>query len=235
MKNLSEMLKRLKFPVFLLAISSPLHSTAQQMSAHHAVTEAAEQYVRDNISPEIGSTLTIEAKEIDQRVKVPHCPLPLETTNTGSFNQSNVTVKVNCPSNDWFIYLVVRVKEMQPVVVPHTALSPGSILTTSNLKILNVEKSRLRGTTFRRIEDLVGARLKRRSRPDHPISPNMLCFVCKGDPVTIMAEVGGMTIKASGTALQDGNIGDTILVRNKRSKKRVDAKVISVNTVKVRI
>jgi len=235
MKNISEMLKRLKFPVFLLAISSSLPLTAQQLSAHHAVTEAAEQYVRNNISPEIGSTLTVKAKEIDQRIKVPHCPLPLETSNSNAFNQSNVTVKVSCPSNDWFIYLVVKVKEMQPVVVPHSALSPGSVLTSSNLKVIEVEKSRLRGTTFRSKEALIGARLKRRSRADHPISPNMLCFVCKGDPVTIMAEVGGMTIKASGTAQQDGNIGDTILVRNKRSKKRVDAKVISVNAVRVRI
>ncbi|MCY7294555.1 flagellar basal body P-ring formation chaperone FlgA [Alteromonas sp. a30] len=235
MKNTSEILKRLKFPVFLLGISTSFVSVAQQNSAHHQVTEAAEQYVLSNISPGPDSTLTVKAKEIDQRIQVPHCPLPLETSSSGSFHQRNVTVKVNCPSNDWFIYLVVTVEEMQPVVVPSSALSPGSILTSANLEVVDIERSRLRGTTFRKEEDLIGARLKRRSRPGYPISPNMLCFVCKGDAVTIVAEVEGMQIKATGMAEQDGNIGDTILIRNKRSKKRISARVVSVNQVVVSI
>lgn len=161
--------------------------------------------------------------------------MPLTASTHNRFDQSSVTVKVRCPSNDWFIYLSVKVDEVQPVVVPNTALSPGTILTKENLQVVDVNKKRLRSTTYQSTEDLIGARLKRRSRPGQPISPNMLCFVCKGDAIVIVAQAGNMQIKTSGIAEQDGNIGDTIIVKNKRSKKRIGAKVVSIKQVEVQI
>ena len=44
-----------------------------------------------------------------------------------------------------------------------------------------------------------------------------------------------MQVKASGVAMQDGNIGDTIIVTNTRSKKQINARVASTNEVVVGI
>lgn len=208
---------------------------SQENSAHQFAMETAEMFVKENVSSTPGSTITIKASTIDPRINVPVCPLPFEATTSSSFEQSNITVKLNCPSNDWFLYLVVKVNEVQPVVVPNSALSPGSILTLDNLNIINMNKNKLRGSTYSTKEELLGARLKRRTRAGNPIAPNMLCFVCKGDSIVIVAEISGMIIKTSGIAQQDGNIGDTILVKNKSSKKQVGAKVVSTKAVKVNI
>ncbi|UAA39470.1 flagellar basal body P-ring formation protein FlgA [Paraneptunicella aestuarii] len=236
MKNIPEMMKILKYSLLGLALAVQGHSVAQENPSHQLVVEAAESFVRNNIPQTDDSIITVEANSIDPRLNIPVCPLPLEVSNSsGTLMQSNVTVKVSCPSNNWFIYTVVNVNEVQPVVVPNTALSPGSVLTADDLDVVQVDKKRLRGSTYTSVESLIGARLKRRSRPNQPITPNMLCFVCKGDSIVIMAEVSGMKIKTSGIAEQDGNIGDTILVKNRRSKKVIDAKVVSVNQVQVHI
>ena len=229
------MMKILKFPLIASLLSAPLLAQNDNFAMHNLVTNTAESYIRENISASPHSKITISAKKIDKRINIPVCPLPLTASTSNRFDQSSVTVKVECPSNHWFIYLSVKVEEVQPVVVPNTALSPGTILTKDNLEIININKNRLRSTTYQEPETLIGARLKRRSRPGQPISPSMLCFVCKGDAIVIVAQASNVQIKTSGVAQQDGNIGDTIIVKNKRSKKRIGAKVVSIKQVEVQI
>lgn len=236
MKNIPDLMKILKYSLFGGVLCSASVFSDEELLAHKLVSEAAETYVTQQTVVNEGAKVSIKAHPIDKRLKVPFCPLPLEASSSnGTLGQSSVTVKVSCPSNKWFMYTVVKVHEVQTVVVPSSAMSPGSVLTSSNLETVEIDKRRLRGSTFASKEQLIGARLRRRSRPGQPISPNMLCFVCKGDAIVIIAEISGMKIKTTGVAEQDGNIGDTILVKNRRSKKRLDAKVVSVNHVQVHI
>ena len=235
MKNVREMMKIMKFPLIASLLSTSLMAQNDNSAMHNLVIATAESYVRENVSASPNSKIMISAKKIDKRINIPVCPLPLVVSTNNRFDQSSITTKVQCPSNHWFIYLSVKVEEVQPVVVPNTALSPGTILTKDNLDIVNINKNRLRSTTYHEPESLIGARLKRRSRPGQPISPSMLCFVCKGDNIIIVAQAGNMQIKTSGVAQQDGNIGDTIIVKNKRSKKHIGAKVVNIKQVEVQI
>ena len=124
---------------------------------------------------------------------------------------------------------------MQPVVVISNAVSPGTILNSGNIKLVDMNRALLRRTTFSSVEEVLGARIKRRVRPGQPITPNNLCFVCKGDTIIINASNAVMQVKATGVAMQDGNIGDTINVTNSRSKKQINARVASINEVIVGI
>lgn len=120
-------------------------------------------------------------------------------------------------------------------MVTYGAVSPGTVLTSSNLKMASVDIKRLRYTTFTNIETLVGARMKRRATNGQAIQANMLCFVCKGDRITISAEVGKMKVKTAGIAQQDGVVGDNIQVLNASSKKTVIARVASVEKVVIQL
>jgi flagella basal body P-ring formation protein FlgA len=173
---------------------------------------------------------------MDARIVVPSCEQPYQiSVNDEALRQSNITVKASCQSMNWYVYLVVKVTEMESVVVFSSAVSPGTVLTEHNLEIIELDKKRLRGTTFSDIESVIGARIKRRSRSGQPVVPNQLCFVCKGDTILITANSKGLTIKANGVAQQDGNLGDTITVKNSRSKKMIHAEVVSTNQVSIRI
>lgn len=209
-------------------------NTHQARSAQ--LIEGAEQYVSSQISSSANTRLNISTTDIDQRVNLPLCPTPIVySASLESLQQSNVAVKALCSSTNWYMYLMVNVKQMQPVVVISNAVSPGTILNQSNIELINMNRALLRRTTFSNVDDVMGARIKRRVRPGQPITPNNLCFVCKGDTIIINASNSMMQVKATGVAMQDGNIGDTISVTNSRSKKQINARVASTSEVVVGI
>ncbi|MGK0501369.1 MAG: flagella basal body P-ring formation protein FlgA, partial [Alteromonadaceae bacterium] len=121
------------------------------------------------------------------------------------------------------------------IVVTSGAVSPGTVLSASNLTLASVDIKRLRYSAFTDVDALIGARMKRRIVDGQAVQSNMLCFVCKGDRITIRASLGGMAVKTSGIAQQDGVIGDTIKVLNASSQKPVIAEVASAQEVVVHL
>lgn len=203
-------------------------------NVHQTLSEQAVAYVEQNILYIDEADISVSASGIDPRIDIPRCEqmFDFEASET-SLRQSNVSVKITCPSNNWYLFTNVQVKQTKPVIVAADMLSPGALLTKENTEVVDTEVNRLRTSTFSYIEDLEGARLKRRMRPGQIISRNMLCFVCKGDRITISAKTNGLALKASGIAQQDGNVGDTIRVKNIGSKKLLSAVVASTNEVLV--
>jgi flagella basal body P-ring formation protein FlgA len=222
--------------IFSLLVSTSVTASQQNYLERQQIIDAAEQYVYQKLNGDSKDNLLIEGVPMDARIIVPRCQQPYEiSASDEALRQSNITVKASCESMNWYIYLVVKATEMESVVVFSSAVSPGTVLTEHNLEIMEMDKKRLRGTTFSNIGSIVGARIKRRSRSGQPVVPNQLCFVCKGDTILITANSNGLTIKANGVAQQDGNLGDTITVKNSRSKKVIHAEVVSTNQVSIRI
>ena len=236
MKNSANFKKSLNFILFAWFISSCVAVAQAKPVMHQLVQEVVESYVLQNASYDDFSEVEISVREFDERLNIPVCPVDIEAhASAQSLKQSNITVKVSCPTNGWFHYASVKMTELQDVVVTADTLSPNTLLTPGNLQVVKMDKKRLRGGTFTDIKSLVGARLKRRTRDGSPLTARMLCFVCKGDAIIISAKLSGLEIKTSGIAQQDGNIGDTITVKNKRSKKLIEAEVTTVNLVQVQI
>jgi flagella basal body P-ring formation protein FlgA len=196
----------------------------------------AEQFVLSQLDPDNNKTIDIVAMPIDKRVQVPACSSDLTfSSSPESLSQSNVTVKAQCNDNNWYMFMVVKAVETQQVVIISSAVSPGTLLTKSNVRVINMDKKRLRSTTFADIEDVLGARIKRRVSAGRPVDPNNLCYVCKGDRVTISAGTSSMQVKTSGVALEDGRMGETIQVKNRRSNKKIYAQVTSTGQVEISI
>lgn len=204
--------------------------------AHQRVIDAAQSYVYGKLNGDTRENLKIEVAPIDNRIVIPNCPQPFTiSASDEALRQSNITIRASCLGTNWYVYLIVKTTEVASVVVFSSAVSPGTVLTSRNLELVEMDKKRLRGTTFSDIESVIGARTKRRSRSGQAVLPNQLCFVCKGDTILITADADGLTIKANGIAQQDGNLGDTIAVKNSRSNKMVHAEVVSTDKVSVRI
>lgn len=236
MKNLANFKKTLKIVFVASVIATNAVSAQAKPLMHQLVQEVAENYVFQNAEFDDFNEIEIHTRALDERVSIPACPVDLVASSSPqSLKQSNITVKVTCPSNGWFNYMSVTLIELQDVLVVQDTLSPGTILTSQNTKMVKMDKKRLRGGTFADKDLVMGARIKRRTREGLPITSRMLCFVCKGDAIVISAKLSGLEIKTSGIAQQDGNLGDTIPVKNKRSKKIIEAKVASVNEVTVQI
>ena len=159
----------------------------------------------------------------------------LSTAAKPPFNRQ-VTVRVRChevPS--WTQFVHVRINEMYPVIVTTQLISKGQLLAKEHLKVEYRPKQFIRAAFIEDLSLLIGSRSKRTLREGMPVGTHQVCMVCKGDRVTIFAKTRSLTIKTSGTALQDGNLGEQIRVKNQKSGKTVSARVKDVESVEVNI
>lgn len=236
MKNIIDFKRFSQMGVILSTLAMSNLVFANPNDTHRQVEQLASEYVLSQLHRSADEYTQASTQPIDKRIHIPVCDSPfIPYASHQSLQQSNVTVKVSCESSDWYLYVMVKVQQTQPVVVATSALSPGSIIGKNDITLVNMDKNQLRKSTFADIDDVIGARSKRRLRSGQPVSPDSLCFVCKGDAVTIHANIGGIEVKTTGMALEDGVIGEQILVQNSRSERTLNAKVTSHADVAVNL
>lgn len=204
---------------------------------HEQVEEGAKQYLMNQVSDSSQNTnIDVDIVKIDDRINIPDCPTGFQyNASQQALSQSYISVRVSCKNNEWYLFTSGQVTRTKEIVVTQGAISPGTVLTSSNLTKAKVDVRRLRYTAFTDLESLIGARMKRRITDGQAIQSNMLCFVCKGDRITITAEVAGMEVKTAGIAQQDGVVGDNIKVVNASSQKAVVARVASPEEVVIHL
>ncbi|WP_440055599.1 flagellar basal body P-ring formation chaperone FlgA [Pseudoalteromonas sp. T1lg65] len=199
--------------------------------------KAAVDYVTPQVESDTDSQLSVTALPLDSRLPVKQCqtPLSLSTATPPPFS-IQVTVQIRCEDlTGWTQYVHVRIEHLFPVLVSTTMLAKGSVITEQDIKT-EYQPKRFRRAAY--IEDeklLVGSRTKRNIREGQPFTDNQICMVCKGDTIIIYAKTRTLTIKTSGEALQDGNIGEQVRVKNLRSGKTLRAKVIDIESVEVNL
>ncbi|WOT06226.1 flagellar basal body P-ring formation chaperone FlgA [Shewanella youngdeokensis] len=236
---------KINFALFFAVLffqSAAVADTAQVSSVPSisTISRLAIAAVEEKIEAPEKAKINIKPQSLDTRVNLPNCfaPITAELASDRAIRRNN-TVKISCNSPDlsypWQIFLSVRVDILYPVVVAKGTLGPGDLLSQSDLEIAFVEQTTLRGQQFDAISQVVGARLKRRVAPEQPIFNNHLCIICKGDTVSIFARSDTFEIKTVGEALHDGNVGDKIRIKNSHSQKTLNAKVIAVGQVEVRM
>ena len=232
--TMHQSLTRLLLCVVLSVISI---SCLAAMTNHVRVEEGAKQYLLSQLTDNAQDTsIDVAIVKIDDRINIPDCPTGFEyNASQEALSQSYISVRVSCRNNEWYLFTSGQVTRTKEIVVTQGAISPGTVLTSSNLSLAKVDVRRLRHTAFTELEALIGARIKRRVTDGQAIQSNMLCFVCKGDRITITAEVAGMEVKTAGIAQQDGVVGDNIKVINASSQKAVIARVASPEEVVIHL
>jgi len=200
----------------------------------------AKEAVAKKIDADSKAKVQITPQNLEGRLSPPRChpPINVEIASDRAISRNNM-VKLSCDSPDydypWQMYLSVRVEIQYPVVVANELLSPNQIIDEHHLQIMYVDQYRLQGQYFSDTTALLGSRVQRRVAKDSPVLSNNLCFVCKGDSVSIFARTANVQIKTLGEALRDGNLDDVIKVKNSNTNKKFDAVVIGVGEVEVRM
>lgn len=112
------------------------------------------------------------------------------------------------------------------VVVRHT-IRRGEVITADKLELAQVQRSPAPGA-FTEIEPLIGRRMVQTLSAGVPIRERHLQMewtVRADDPIVIETNTGEMVIAMSGIALENGQLGDFIRVRNLRSGRVVTGMV----------
>ncbi|MCL9777434.1 flagellar basal body P-ring formation chaperone FlgA [Vibrio methylphosphonaticus] len=198
------------------------------------IQKAAEAHVLDTLDSPPGAELSANAGRIDSRVHATNCVNPLLTSSSNARNtSSNVTVLVECPSDNWRLYVPVRLTISLPLVAATRPLARGSIVTQNDVMMTMIDKNRFRRQGFTDFEQVVGSKLKRNVKLGDVIERNDVCVVCRNEKVVIRAVKSGMTISTKGTALSDGSNGDQVRVKNDKSQRIIEGIVTGVAEITV--
>ncbi len=198
------------------------------------IRTAAEQHILATVEQPVGGELSVSAANIDSRIKATDCSEPLDTSaSTTSSTRSNINVLVECPADDWKVYVPVRISVSVPMIVSTRQLSRGEIISGSDVTTSMIELQRFRKEGFTNDSQVIGAKLKRSVRLGDVVERNDICVVCRNEKVTIKAVKAGMTLTTQGTALQDGSAGDQVRVKNDKSQRIIEGIVTGIAEITV--
>ena len=214
---------------------SAAQSTVQPVSHIHT---AIEKFLHSSYPDKFKLSLTIG--KIDPRLRLANCQTSLEAFFPVTARKLGpTTIGVRCLSPvAWQIYVPVQVKAFGTVVVNKHPLTRGTIISTSDLMMATRELSgAIQGyyTTFDQLEGMI---LKSNLASGSIISPRTVQnrkLVKMGDIVTILAETNGLHIRMKGKAMMDGAKGESIRVKNTRSKRVLQGEVIGSRLVRINL
>lgn len=117
-------------------------------------------------------------------------------------------------------------------------LRPGDVIGADQVQVLPEALSAGNDQGFASLNEVIGLEVRRAMRPGEVISPEKVqkeTLIERGDLVTMVARNGLVTVTATGRARGNGSLGESIVVENPESRKRVQAQVIGERLVEVEI
>jgi flagella basal body P-ring formation protein FlgA len=150
-----------------------------------------------------------------------------------------VLVELRCeggPGATWHLYVPVRIVGTSAVVIAAHALVVGTVLTTADVTVEQRDITALPPGYFNDAAIAVGLTASRAISGGSILTNQQLLgskAVQRGQTVTLIADLGGMSVRMAGRALSDGLINQRIRVENLSSGKIVEGIARSEQVVEI--
>lgn len=223
--------------LFPVAVTAMADTVEMQMESPLAIKAAARAFVAQQIERAF-PVHTIEVNDLDSRLKLAACDVPLEGfLPPGGRLPGTTTVGVRCSgSKPWTIYMPAMVKVIRQVVVAKHPVLRGTPIGKDDVAL---EEREIGGNIDSYIFDtahVLGKIAKRPMSAATVLTTNMLAaplLVRRGQQIIILAEGSGIEVRMPGTALMDGTEGQWVRVQSTHSKRTVEGLVIEPGIIKV--
>ncbi len=201
------------------------------------IAEVARHFVAGSGSNNVGRRETRTAA-LDARLHLMRCATPLQASLApGGRSASRLTVAVRCADpGGWRLYVPVELILYDRVVVAARPVDRGALLSAADLVVEERETSALPASYMRDPAQLAGFTLARPVVAGTVISPAILAadhIIHRGDVVTLIAQSGGMIVRAQGRAMSDAALRATVRVTNLGSGRQVEGVVTGAGVVEV--
>jgi flagella basal body P-ring formation protein FlgA len=151
--------------------------------------------------------------------------------------QDRATIELRCQNpKPWHIYVQVRIIGTSSVAVAAHAIVVGSVLTAKDLRVEQHDISELPPGYLDDPAIAVGLTASRPISGGAFLTNQQLVAakaVQRGQSVTLVADVGGMSVRMAGKALSDGLINQRVRVQNTSSGKIVEGIARSEQVVEI--
>jgi flagella basal body P-ring formation protein FlgA len=221
--------------VLLVIIWQPV--SAEEYHEHALIREAVAKQLRaEGVSA--GSRVDIVVDELDRRVRLARCTIPLKVSLPyGRKQATRLTAQVHCNgAKPWKIYVPARLTIHHRVVVAARPLARGTILTADDVVLTEHATGTLGYGYIQDPDHAVGHELRRPVQAGKVLTPGVLAaptLIKRGQRVNLLAGSSGIAVQMAGVARADGIRGQVIDVENLNSGRRVQAVVRSAKSVEV--
>ncbi|WP_373186068.1 flagellar basal body P-ring formation chaperone FlgA [Halopseudomonas sp.] len=181
----------------------------------------------------------VKVNRLDNRLRLPLCPEDALNAELESPAEpvGRVTVRLSCDSEvRWRLFVPAQVSLYQQVLVTTRPLSRHSVITAQDVSMLERDVGLLNNAYLTDLNQVTGLRLRRQVAADTVLAPNQLEqqeVVKRGDKVVISAANTQVSVRMPGEALENGNLGSQVRVRNTRSGRVIKGRVTGPGQVEV--
>lgn len=194
----------------------------------------------DSIDVRLAQSLPMEVRQVDSAAGF-ECLAELKTAGP-AVGRVQVRVIAEGPAKKAFdLLLIMDVRHFDDVVMTAKSLERGHVIRASDLFADRQDVTDLQEYTSK-ASDLIGSTMKRPVRALQLLRSSDLesaahsensVLVKRRDPVKMIARIGGMSIVATGEALQDGRLKEVIRMKNTESGAIVQGRVIASGEAEV--
>jgi flagellar basal body P-ring formation protein FlgA len=154
-------------------------------------------------------------------------PLTVSFLSSGEYR----TAQVTCPAPRWTLYVEVAIGRDESVLVATHAIGMGQPIEVGDFRIVRMPANDIAGAVIT-AEQATGLAAASPIAVGQTITRRNVAIplaVRNGEPVTVHIESGSTDVTMTGTALQSGGLGESILVDNRVSNKRITAVIAEDN------
>lgn len=226
--------------VATIALLLALAASCRMASAADGTTPdqlraAAEQAVRAQYS-DAGSRVVIVPTKLNPRLRLAACSQPLQThLPNRQGTPSRVAVAVSCAGTPgWTIQVPVQMQVFRQVLVTSRPLARGDMIGPADVHSEERDIARLGYGYVESVDQIAGHAVA------HPLIAGMVLApgdltgrqtVHSGEEVALIAQIDGIEVRTSGMALDGGDTGSHLRVRNDNSGKIINGIVLGAGEV----
>ena len=197
---------------------------------------AAEQAVRTQYGT-TGNRVVIVPTALNPRLHLAACPHGLQTRlPLRQGVPSRVAVAVSCPGTPgWSIQVPVQMQVFRNVLVTSHPMARGDIPAPGDVHTEERDVARLGYGYIESLDQILGHSLSRPLIAGVVLEPgdfNGRETVHSGEEVDLVAQLGGIEVRTRGMALDGGDTGARLRVRNDNSGRIINGVVIGEGQVK---
>ena len=197
-----------------------------------AKSEAALQF------PKLTDRQRFLAGPIENRLQQDKCGRPIRALLASPQHMKDrVMIELRCQDpKPWHIYVPVRIVGTSPVAIAAHAIVAGTVIKAGDLKIEEHDISELPLGFLDDPSIAIGLTAARPIAGGAFLTNQQLVAakaVQRGQSVTLLADVGGMSVRMAGRALSDGLMNQRVKVQNMSSGKIVEGIARSEQVVEI--
>jgi len=205
-------------------------SIGRTLEPHENILATATQTILEMPEVRSLSNPSIKPNNLDNRLRLTRCSEPLSAEVTSRYMRGGrLTVDVACNgAQPWSIYVPVTITSEIQVLTLVQALPRDAVITEGDVDVVTLRRRPTGLPTLSDPKQAVGLAAKRALSEGTELRPTMLkqpVIIKRGDQTVITAGSGGLSVRMTGKALEDGVLGEQIRVQNLSSKRTIQGEV----------